>query len=362
MDVAAWTDAGLYDAAAADAADRLALLTHLAERGFTTEDMVAADREGRLTILAVERLISERLQGVTRDDAAQRTGISAALIERAQRALGLPPSDDPVYSESGLAAFSAAVEFFGVDAALQFSRVLGSSIARIIDAAMSLFVAEVLVDTARPLDVSARSEDAVELLLGLPETVEAIFPAFVGEAIRRLRLTTAPSAGAVQVAVGFVDLVGSTKLVQQLTGQELAQAVGEFETAAYDLALANDGRVVKFIGDAAMFVAPEPVAACAIGLGLCEVGSSHPLLHGAHGAVGWGAALSRGGDLYGQMVTLVSRLAGVAGADTLLATAPLASALVDAGAPYQVAPAGTQRLRGFADPVDVFAVTRRLGG
>jgi adenylate cyclase len=355
VDVTAWSEAGLYDANAPDAADRLGFLRHLADRGFTIEEMVAADRDGRLNVLALERLIRDTMQGLTLEAASQRAGISRELVERAQRAIGLPPSDDPVYSENALAAFAAAVAFFGPDVALQFSRVMGSSIARIVDAGVSLFVSGLAGGGTTPLEISTHSEDAAQLLLALPETIEALFPSFVNDAVRRLQLTP-PSQGAAPIAIGFVDLVGSTRLVQQLSGPELAQAVGEFETAAYDLAVANDGRVVKFIGDAAMFVAPEPAAACAIGLGLCAAGAAHPLLHGAHGAVGWGEALAQGGDFYGPMVTLVSRLSGIAGPDTLLGTAPLAAALVDGGAPYDVTPAGSQRLRGFADPVEVFTV------
>ena len=52
------------------------------------------------------------------------------------------------------------------------------------------------------------------------------------------------------------------------------------------LAVSHDGRVVKFVGDEAMFVSPDPAAACAIGLGLCAVVDAHPLLDRAHGAVG----------------------------------------------------------------------------
>jgi class 3 adenylate cyclase len=148
-------------------------------------------------------------------------------------------------------------------------------------------------------------------------------------------------------------------LAQQLSGAELARAVGEFETAAYDLALSHDGRVVKFIGDEAMFVSSDPEAACAIGVGLCEVVGSHSVLDRARGAVGLGEALSQNGDFYGPTVNLVSRLTGIAGPDEILGTAPLAAAMAQDGAPFEFTPAGAHQLRGFTDPVEAFTISRR---
>ena len=358
MDEAAFVDAGLYDPQAPTAADRLALLRHLTEQGFTVDEMVAADGEGRLTALAVERLVAAGT-GMTLAEAASRTGLAPELVERAQRALGLPPIDGPLYNDQSITAFSAAAAFFGADAALQFTRVLGSSVAGVLDAAISLFVNEVVSEATSELELSRRGEDATRMLLALPETIAALFPAYVSDAVRRLRANAAPVYGGTQIAVGFVDLVGSTSLAQRLSGPDLARAVGEFETAAYDLAVSHDSRVVKFIGDEAMFVSPEPAAVCAIGLGLCEIVAAHPLLDRARGAVGLGAAVAQSGDYYGPLVTLVSRLTRVATAGQLLSTVDLATAIADAGAPYQFSSTGSHSLRGFADPVEAFTVTHR---
>jgi class 3 adenylate cyclase len=357
VDEAAFVEAGLYDPAGPTAADRLALLRHLTEQGFTLDEMVEADRDGRLVTLAVERLVSPGT-GMTLAEAARRTGVAPELIERGQRALGLPPIEGPEYTEPPIAVFGAAASFFGEDEALQFTRVLGSSIARVLDAAVSLFVTEVVSETTSELELSRRGEDATRLLLSLPETITAMFPAYVRDAVRRLNANVAPIDGGVQIAVGFVDLVGSTSLVQRLSGPDLARAMGEFETAAYDLALSHDSRVVKFVGDEAMFVSPDPAAACAIGLGLCEVVDEHPLLDRAHGAVGLGTAVAQSGDYYGPLVTLVSRLTGVATPGQLLGTAELTTALAAAGAPYMFSSTGAHSLRGFADDVEAFTITR----
>jgi class 3 adenylate cyclase len=80
----------------------------------------------------------------------------------------------------------------------------------------------------------------------------------------------------------------------------------------WDLVTAAGGRVVKLIGDEAMFVVEDPVRACAVGLDLIDT-SPHPIRVGlAHGTV---AALY--GDFYGETVNLAARLVGTAAPSTV---------------------------------------------
>lgn len=359
MDERAFRDAGLYDPDSPAAEDRLATLHWLVDKGFTLDEMAAADREGRLGALPIERLVGIGDLGLTLDGAVDLTGLSPELIERSQRSLGLPPIEGAQYAAAPLEAFAAAVAMFGAERTLQFSRVLGSSIARIIDAAVSLFVSDIASGATSELVLSQQGEVAAQLLLTLPATIEAAFPWYVADAVRRLPMTEIAADRAVDVAVGFVDLVDSTRLSQQLSGTELATAVGDFETAAYDLAVTYDGRIVKFIGDAAMFVASDAGSACAIGIDLCAAVEGHALLAEARGAVALGPAIPQGGDFYGPIVNLASRLSGIAAPGQLLGTAALVDALTAADAPFVSMATGTHPLRGFADPVEAFTVTRR---
>ena len=70
----------------------------------------------------------------------------------------------------------------------------------------------------------------------------------------------------VTAAVGFVDVVGSTGLAQHLPLGDIGTAIGVFEEHAADVVAANNGRVVKFIGDEVMFRVHDPAAACRIAL------------------------------------------------------------------------------------------------
>jgi adenylate cyclase len=365
MDVTEFEAAGLYAPAAPEADDRLLLLRHLVGIGASIEEMVAADHKGLLPWVGVDHLLADASQGLSLEEVAERAGIDVNFVDRAQRALGLPAPDDASYDERSITAFAVAASFFGVDPTLQFSRVLGSSLARIVDAANSLFASEVGAQLqargGSELELARQGEDATRLLLQLPTTIAAVFPAYVKDSIRRLRLTGQEPSGGLRVAVGFVDLVGSTRLAQQLSGRDLAHAVGEFESAAYELALAHDGRVVKFIGDEAMFVAPDPGAVCAIGLGLCDMAGQHGRLTGARGAVGFGEIVTQDGDYYGPVVNMTSRLTSVATAGQLLGTVALRAAVEATSADFVFAPAGAHTLRGFDDPVDVVSIVYRFG-
>jgi len=358
VDETVFVEAGLYDPDSPTAEDRLATLHWLVEKGFTVEEMAAAERAGRLGALPIERLVGIGDVGLTLAGAAELTGLSPELIERSQRSLGLPPIEGPQYALAPLEAFAAAVALFGADRTLQFSRVLGSSIARIIDAAVSLFVSDIATGATSELVLSRQGEEAAQLLLTLPATIEAAFPWYVADAVRRLPMSEIAADRAVEVAVGFVDLVGSTRLSQQLSGNELATAVGEFETAAYDLAMTHDGRIVKFIGDAAMFVTSDAESACGIGLDLCAAVREHPVLDLARGAVAIGSAVPQGGDFYGPIVNMASRLTGIAPPDEVFGTANLAAALAHGDAGFRFESAGSHTLRGFADPVEAFTITR----
>ena len=76
-----------------------------------------------------------------------------------------------------------------------------------------------------------------------------------------------PSASLV-CGVGFADLSGFTALTQLLTPAELSTMLTEFGATVSDVVHADGGRVVKFLGDAVMWVSsnPERLAKAALDL------------------------------------------------------------------------------------------------
>ncbi len=88
------------------------------------------------------------------------------------------------------------------------------------------------------------------------------------------------------VALGFVDLVGSTAWAQSMNLRDQNLALTRFESAAWTSAVLAGGRVVKTIGDEVFFSAPTADAACRIGTEVCRAAAEDRQLPAARGAVG----------------------------------------------------------------------------
>jgi len=122
------------------------------------------------------------------------------------------------------------------------------------------------------------------------------------------------------LAVGFADMVGFTTLSQQLTEEELAAVVARFEELAHDTITAGGGRLVKMIGDEAMFVADTALDAARIGLDLAETYADDELLSDVRVALAVGPVLVQDGDYYGPVVNLASRAVNMALPGSVLVT------------------------------------------
>lgn len=360
--------AGLYDPEADDAPDRLALLELLVSRGSTIADLVDAFATGDFNPLFREHLVIGGGDRLTPRELAAKIGIEPALVARVWRAAGFAevPADTPFFSEAvepAFAGFLVGAALFGDDSTLQFTRVLGSSLARIADAAVSLF----LVHRQVPLTEAGVSEDALtragaEATLALVEHVPAVAAALfryhVDAAIRRSLLVRSENVELARLAVGFVDLVGYTDLARQMTARELATAVADFERSASDLVAEPDGRIVKLIGDEVMFVAVDALTACEIARDLCDRVDRHPVLGAARGSVAEGELLTRDGDYYGDDVNLAARAITLAPPGEVVATASVRDRARAAGSPLRFTAMGERRLRGFDAPVELFVVER----
>ena len=128
-------------------------------------------------------------------------------------------------------------------------------------------------------------------------------------------------------AVGFVDLTGFTRLTRQLEGPELSRLLAEFETLVLDTVVAAGGQVVKTLGDEVLFSVDDPATAADITLTLLERSDAHPILPAAHAGLAYGPVLIRAGDVFGPVVNIAARLAGLARSGTARVDTAMADAL-----------------------------------
>lgn len=354
--------AGLYDPATDAEIGRLELLRWLDAKGFTIDEMVEALATDSLGAMAGDRRVvpGERL---TLAEAQRMSGISAESFGENVTAFGFVPIFGSPDGEVGITAEEAATmaqfdllgSMFTPAEATSFLRVVGASIGRIADAAVSLFLADVesqsIASGESELELAMKVEDGIGLLEGFAASLDPVLRRHVLQAIERTRRTTISNTDRFQYryAVGFVDLVGFTAISAQMEPRELATFLRDFEGRAYDVVTSEGARVVKLIGDEVMFVASEPANACRAANQLMEgFGEEHELVV-PRGGVAYGEVLVRGGDYYGPVVNLASRLVDEAVPQELLVTEELASA----ASSCTFEPAGRRMVKGFADPVAV---------
>jgi class 3 adenylate cyclase len=373
MDVGVYAAHGLYDPSAPTAGDRLALLEWLTDQGITLEQMVDANDRGMLTHVAGALTLrpGERL---TLAEVADRSGLSLEEVRALSLVVGLPVTDpdEGAYAAGDVEVFKLfepGAQFFGEEALKRFLRVVASSMARVADAACSVFVTDVQtpLETVQAGELALAKSDleATGWLNLLPGLMDAVFRPHMERAIEQIFVVQAGATAkpTVPLAVGFVDLVGFTPLAQRLAATELSAMVDGFEAAASDTVTLKGGRVVKLIGDEVMFVALDPMAACEIALALVERFGDDELEVTPRGGVAVGEVLMRGGDYYGPIVNVASRVAELAVPNEILVTNEVHGLAGDGtlGHGLEFLPAGRRLLKGFPDPIELFAVTRQHG-
>ncbi|HXO55258.1 MAG TPA: adenylate/guanylate cyclase domain-containing protein, partial [Mycobacterium sp.] len=166
-------------------------------------------------------------------------------------------------------------------------------------------------------------------------------------------VVSGPSAS-LECGVGFADLSGFTALTQTLTPAELSAMLSEFGATVSDVVHADGGRVVKFLGDAVMWVSPKPERLATAALDLVD----HPRAREAglqvRAGLGYGPILALSGDYFGNAVNLAARLVGAAAPGQILAAEEVYEQLPQWPAVVQE----PLQLKGFDAPVIAYDLGR----
>jgi class 3 adenylate cyclase len=254
----------LEAAGLANARERADLINYLDSLGFTVEEMVEAERRGRLFGLS--------------GDAVRQTGRPTHSLRTAAEALGLPLDDtahfwttlglsvpnpdDVVLSQVDVDALATCADMrqrLGDDGGLL--RLVGAAMARLAEAETTL------LRTSRPDFWITRSHDELTTAQAWREVAEliprigALLDVVHRHHTTRPRLfesVTLNPSESVTCGVGFADLSGFTALTHVLSPAELSTLLNGFGAAVSDVVQADDSRLVKFIGDAVMWVSSTP--------------------------------------------------------------------------------------------------------
>lgn len=150
----------------------------------------------------------------------------------------------------------------------------------------------------------------------------------------------------------FLDLSQFTALTDIHGDQTAVDVADQFVAAASTATEANGGRLVKTLGDGALFVFDQPAdavrAADATSHRLHDIASMPEMTGGA----ATGPVIDRDGDVFGATVNLAARLADLAPAGELRVDEATARAAAEDG--WQVEPLGPVGVRGFHEPRAVF--------
>ncbi len=345
-----------------DRAARERLLERLADEGYSLEDLKAAVEEDRLALLLVERVLGGRY---TAQELEERTGFPASQMLRIRRLLGLPEPapGDHVYGEEEIEAAKSISLFLeaglGEDSIAEITRVLGEGMSRLAAATAAAFVEAFLQPGDSEDEVAERFAALAEQLApAIDPVLRAAYRQHLAESVRRGMLSpaerqTGQAGGTQEVTVCFVDMVGFTRLGAQIEAQELGTLASKLAELATDVT-EPPVRLVKTIGDAAMFVSPDPAAVVSVALSLLEAVQAADL-PSLRAGVARGPALQRAGDYYGHAVNLASRVTGVARPGSVLCTEEVHDAAPDR---FDWSFAGKHKLKGMSEPISLYRARR----
>jgi len=351
-------------------AERAELVGWLLEQGISADEIRATNPP---LLLATRHLIGDDGTYVSTREISEQYGVDLVLLQRVQRAIGLVRVDDPdavVHMRADGEAAAHAQRFIELgldpDQMVLVVRVLAEGLSRAAEVMRYTALAAIMHPGATELEIAKASKALVGQIAPMlgPMIADMLFMQLrhmvETEAVNAgERAAGKPLPGARQVAVAFADLVGFTKLGEVISAEALGQLAGRLGGLARDLT-APPVRFIKTIGDAVMFVCPDPVPLLDTVLKLVEVVDTDNNFPRLRAGMASGMAVSRAGDWFGSPVNVASRVTGMARPGTVLVADSVWEA-VGEGAGFSWSFAGPRRLKGIKNEVNLYRV-RRGGG
>lgn len=345
--------------------ERQALLEWLVGEGFGPDQLRRAHRRGLLVFLAAEREVGG-VPRYTTDEVARMANVDPQLLKALRRAHGLPlPEVDAVeYTDVDLASAETARRFtdFGLtqEQMVATTRVLGRSLATVAETLRAVALETVLEPGATELELAQRYAAQVRAVMPL---VGPMIVQMLSQHLRNMVQTemvgaterlTGQLPGARDQAVAFADLVGFTRLGEEIAPEDLGAVAERLFTITREV-VEPPVRLVKTIGDAVLLTAPEPDALVRTALALVDASdrASQQTSEFPQVRVGlaYGPTVARGGDVFGRAVNLASRVTTIARAGSVLATREVRDASREQ---FAWSSAHARRIKGLPEPVALY--------
>jgi adenylate cyclase len=351
-------------------AERAELVEWLFEQGITAEEI-------RMTnpplLLATRHLIGDDGTYVSTREISETYGIDLALLQRVQRAIGLVRVDDPdavvhMRADGEAAAFTQQFLELGLDAdqLVLVVQVLAEGLSRAAEVMRYTALSAIMRPGTSELEIAKASKALVSQIAPMlgPMIQNMMFMQLrhmmETEAVNAAeRAAGKPLPGARQVTVAFADLVGFTRIGEAVSPEELGHLANRMAVLARDITV-PPVRFIKTIGDAVMFVCPDPLPMVDVAVKLVDAVDTDNDFPRLRAGVASGMAVSRAGDWFGSPVNVASRVTAVARPGTVLAADSVWDAIGESGE-FNGSFAGARRLKGIKNEVKLFRVRRGDG-
>ena len=346
-------------------AERAELILWLFEQGITAEEI--RDSFAPM-LLAARRILGDDGSHISARQISDEVGIELDQLLRFQRASGLPQVDDPdaavfMRPDGDTAVHIKRFLDLGIDPEqmLTVVRVLAEGLSNAAEVMRSAALGPVFHPGVTELEIAkgfqAFVSQAAPLLGPMIQDMLLLQLRHVAEtdAINaNERRAGAPLPGARLVACAFADLVGFTRLGEELPPEGIEQLSNRLAEIAREVVVAPV-RLIKTIGDAVMFVSTDTAALLDVMLGLVAATEADELLPQLRVGVAHGSAVSRAGDWFGSPVNLASRVTSAARPGAVLVSES-AREQIGEDDRYRWSFAGSRRLRGVISDVRLYRV------
>lgn len=287
----------------------------LMDLGVSREAAVDAVRRDRVPLVIVEQQRAQEAK-YSFEEVARKGDIPADFLRELFVAMGLSVPDLLTKEDIEWARnLRALMDVLPPEAVIRSARARGNALASVARSDLGIVREEVV------LPMRQAGADDLTVGVALAEAAAALEDIGKNSLIRlyelqlRAQLASEIIANAaraeadeIPIAVGFVDVVGYTALSARVDSYGLDRMLEAFENRVIEVVVDSDEvSVVKYLGDAAMLVASDPIRLAGA---MLELTTEVPELEEVplRGGMAAGPTIVRDGDYFGAPVNMAARL------------------------------------------------------